>query len=213
MAAASVTAGFRCASGLPHATAVTTPTKTAKAHPAVITIHPAFAAFESFSSTPPTTPSPNNTNTAVPMNSPKTGEAIRLPQVKNVSAQLLDPVKRTRYRLLPLTIQPSAFALFHPRVPGAIDLPVLGEVFDPGVVPACQSRSVRRTQRSRLPHRRPDHGAVQNICLELHQELIGHHTPVRPQLRERNTGVGLHRLQDISRLKGSRFEHGSCDMS
>src|SRR5215469_11835917 len=49
---------------------------TAKAHPAVITIHPEPSAFERLSSTPATTPSPSRIRTRVPMNSPKNGEVI-----------------------------------------------------------------------------------------------------------------------------------------
>src|SRR6516165_3667378 len=79
MATPNVTAGFRCAPGLPHAIAVNTPHITAKAHPAVITIQPEFSALDFFSNTPATTPSPNNTSTAVPMNSPNRGESSRVP--------------------------------------------------------------------------------------------------------------------------------------
>ena len=50
MAIPTVTAGFRCASGLPHAIAVNTPVITAKAHPAVIAIQPAPSALLRFSS-------------------------------------------------------------------------------------------------------------------------------------------------------------------
>jgi hypothetical protein len=50
---------------------------TAKAHPAVITIQPEFSALDFLSETPATTPSPSNTSTAVPMNSPNQGESIR----------------------------------------------------------------------------------------------------------------------------------------
>ena len=72
-----VTAGFRNASLLPQAIAVNTPHITAKAHPAVITIQPEFSAFDFFSSTPATTPSPSSTSTSVPMNSPMTAEVTR----------------------------------------------------------------------------------------------------------------------------------------
>ena len=72
----SVTAGFRCASGLPHAIAVKTPVITAKAHPVVITIQPAPSALLRLSSTLATTPLPIRMRIIVPMNSPKNFDAI-----------------------------------------------------------------------------------------------------------------------------------------
>src|SRR5215472_3066146 len=74
MAAAKVTAGLMCASGLPKATAVKMPHNTANAQPVVMTIQPAPSAFERFSSTLATTPSPNRISTSVPANSPTNGE-------------------------------------------------------------------------------------------------------------------------------------------
>ena len=72
----SVTAGFRCASGLPHAIAVNTPAITANAHPAVIASHPVPSALLPFSSTLATEPLPIRIRTIVPMNSPKNLDAI-----------------------------------------------------------------------------------------------------------------------------------------
>src|SRR5215471_2476464 len=79
MATPKVTAGFKCAPGLPHAIAVNTPHITANAHPAVITIQPEFSALDFFSNTPATTPSPNRISTVVPMNSPNQGASMRVP--------------------------------------------------------------------------------------------------------------------------------------
>src|SRR3954451_13462605 len=62
-----VTAGLRCAPLTGPAT--TTPTNTANAHAAVITIQPAFWAFDFASSTPATTPSPSRTSNPVPKTS------------------------------------------------------------------------------------------------------------------------------------------------
>src|SRR5271154_5980231 len=72
-----VTAGFRCAPGLPQAIAVKTPHITAKAHAEVMTIQPAFSAFVFLRSTLATTPSPSRIRTMVPRNSPSQGEVIR----------------------------------------------------------------------------------------------------------------------------------------
>src|SRR5271165_6743491 len=82
MARPRVTAGFRCAPGLPQAIAVKTPEITAIAQPVVMTIQPEFSAFDFFNNTPATTPSPIRINTSVPMNSPNQGESIYLSSVE-----------------------------------------------------------------------------------------------------------------------------------
>ena len=62
-----MTAGLRCAPLIGPAT--TTPTKTANAHAAVMTIQPAFWDFDFASRTPATTPSPRRTRSPVPKTS------------------------------------------------------------------------------------------------------------------------------------------------
>ena len=59
-----VTAGFRCAPLIGPAT--TTPTNTANAHAAVMTIQPALLDLDFASSTPATTPSPSRSRSIVP---------------------------------------------------------------------------------------------------------------------------------------------------
>src|SRR5437773_12192169 len=76
MANPKVTAGFKCAALLPHATAVKMPDITANAHPAVMTIQPPPAAFERFNRTLATTPFPSRIKITVPRNSPSKGESM-----------------------------------------------------------------------------------------------------------------------------------------
>jgi hypothetical protein len=65
-----------CAPGLPQAIAVKIPAVTPNPHPVAITIQPAPSAFDFFSKTLATTPSPNRIKTIVPMNSPNSGPCI-----------------------------------------------------------------------------------------------------------------------------------------
>src|SRR5260370_17386675 len=95
----SVTAGFKCASLLPQATAVNTPAITANAHPVVMTIHPPPSPFERLSSTPATTPSPSNIKIIVPRNSPTNVDVIRS-FLSRLSPSLY-PLKRPPHPLLP----------------------------------------------------------------------------------------------------------------
>src|SRR5215470_12905093 len=106
----SVTAGFRCASLLPQAIAVNTPHITANAHPAVITIHPLFSAFDFLSSTAATTPSPSRIKISVPRNSPSHGDVMPIlsfssqPNQKNASPLFSTRHKAFRVALLQATV-------------------------------------------------------------------------------------------------------------
>src|SRR5258708_16124710 len=94
----SVTAGFKCASLLPQATAVNTPAITANAHPVVMTTHPPPSPFERFSSTPATTPSPSNIKIMLPRNSPRNADVTRC--FLSYARSLIYPTKRAHQRLL-----------------------------------------------------------------------------------------------------------------
>src|SRR5699024_7491918 len=77
-----VTAGFKCASDTVPETNI--PIVTASPHPTVITIQPASSAFDHLSKTPPTTPTPNITNTIVPKSSAKNSLICIPPFSKNI---------------------------------------------------------------------------------------------------------------------------------
>src|SRR5881227_2359469 len=116
----NVTAGLRCASGLPHAMAVKTPVITASAQPAVITIQPEPSPFDFRSSTLATTPLPIRMSTIVPMNSPR----------NRLSSLCLHPIERSRHCLLPKRVQALAARRVHIRFPGPLHGPTAAEVID-----------------------------------------------------------------------------------
>src|SRR6516162_6415189 len=113
MANPRVTAGLMKASRLPQAIAVNTPAITANAHPLVITIQPAPSAFERFSRTLATTPSPSRIKTSVPMNSPKHFASIdgSLVEFRDLFRGLDYPIKRLAYRSLPQRVQFIALSI------------------------------------------------------------------------------------------------------
>src|ERR1700674_742370 len=124
-----VTAGFKCASLLPQATAVNTPAITANAHPVVMANHPLPSPFERFSSTPATTPSPSNINIMVPRNSPRNGDVIR--RFLSYPGSRIYPIKRARHSFLPLPVQTFAPPLLHSWLPLAIHRPVCTQLLQP----------------------------------------------------------------------------------
>src|SRR5215469_15684576 len=120
MAKPKVTAGLRCASLLPQAIDTNTPAITANAQPLVMTIQPAPSAFERFSRTPATTPSPNRISISVPMNSPKHFASIKRLLRDSDFAGLDHPVERFADRPLPKFIQLLALPVFKIRFPGVV---------------------------------------------------------------------------------------------
>src|SRR3954453_157522 len=148
----SVTAGFKCASALPQAIAVKTPVITANAHPVVITIQPAPSALLFLSRTLATTPLPIRMRTSVPMNSPKKFDVICA----------LEPVERSRNRLLPQPVQLLPPRRFHLRFPGMVHAPAAAQVRRILKKSHRKSGRVGRSQRGGLLHRGTYHGAIQN---------------------------------------------------
>src|SRR6266404_4964380 len=169
-----VTAGFRCASLLPQATAVNTPAITANAQPAVITIHPAPSLFVRFSSTPATTPSPSNINIIVPRNSPRKGDVIRRFLSHASHESLVHPIKGPCHSLVPLPVQTLTAPLFHARLPFAVHRPIRPQLLQPRKKTNRQPRHISRAQRRSLLNHRTHHFAIQNIRLKLHQQLVHH---------------------------------------
>ena len=68
------------------------------------------------------------------------------------------------------------------RLPAPALHPVVDHVLLTGPEPDGDARCVRSPQRRRLGHLRPDHVDAELICLELHQQLVHHHSAVHLQL-------------------------------
>src|SRR5438552_1455845 len=151
-----VTAGFRCASLLPHAMAVKTPAITANAHPAVITIQPLPSSFDRLSSTAATTPSPSKTRIIVPRNSPTSGEVIA-PEPPSG----FHPVKRSCDRFLPLPVQLLALRFGEMRRPSAVHRPVGAQLFQAGKEFHRQAGHISCAERRRFLNHRAHHLTVQ----------------------------------------------------
>src|SRR5437763_8994223 len=193
----NVTAGLRCASGLPHAMAVKTPVITASAQPAVITIQPEPSPFDFRSSTLATTPLPIRMSTIVPMNSPR----------NRLSTLVLHPIERSRHCLLPKRIQALAPRRIHLWLPGVLHGPTAAEVIDIFVKPYGQTRCVRRAESRRLFDRGAHDSAVEDVGLELHEQLVFDHPAIGAKDIYGNAGVLLHGLHHLPRLERSGLQH------
>ena len=75
-----------------------------------------------------------------------------------------------------------------------------------------QSCQVRRTHCSCLWIRRTHHWHTQEICLSLHQEVVGAGAAVNPKFGKFDRRIGFHRGEEISNLKSDAFESSSSNV-
>jgi hypothetical protein len=70
-----------------------------------------------------------------------------------------------------------------------------------------------RSQRSgRITRYRAHHRQIQNASLELHKEIVFDHATVGAKRIEFDVRIFFHRLENITRLEGSRFEDGTSQV-
>src|SRR5882762_9216159 len=170
-----------------------------------MTIHPLPSAFDRFSSTPATTPSPSNIKIIVPRNSPRNGDVIRwFPS--HVSSRVR-PVQRSRHRFLPLPVHAFATSLFHARFPFPVHRPIRPQFLQCREKVHRQPSGIGGAQRGGFLNHRPHYFAIENIGLKLHQQLISHHPAVHPQRSQRNMRVFFHRFHYFARLKRCSFQN------
>jgi len=52
----------------------------------------------------------------------------------------------------------------------------------------------------------PDHWAIQDVRLKLHQQIVAYHSPVHSQHRKPDAGILLHGIEHVARLKRRGFK-------
>src|SRR6516225_1767590 len=200
-----------CASALPNAIAVMTPHSTPKAHPAVMTIHPAPSAFDRFSSTLATTPLPSKISTSVPASTPEgVLHPVQFPDKTGLS--FFHPIKRPRHRLLPHVIHVFTLLGWQSGSPGLPDRPVAAQIGKITIVADSQPSRIHCAQRGGFQNRRTYHRTVEHVGLKLHQHLIDSHSAIGAQHIQTNTGILLHRLNHFAGLKRGSFQYSASEM-
>ena len=126
---------------------------------------------------------------------------------------MLDPVERPGDGLLPDRVLLLAPGLVHLRRPLLVLRPVRAQVLDLRPEADRQAGGVGRAEGRRLGDLRPDDRHAQDVGLELHQHLVEHHAAVDLEGRQRDAGVGVHRVEDLAGLPGGRLEHGPGDVA
>ena len=75
-----------------------------------------------------------------------------------------------------------------------------------------QASQICRPEGGRFQQDRPNHGHIQDVGLELHQQIAARGASVHAELLEGDTGVDLHGLEDVGGLVRNRFKRSACQV-
>ena len=95
---------------------------------------------------------------------------------------------------------------------GALQLPATRQLS--AIIPKADAESGqhRGAKSRRFRCRRPLHGDTDEIRLQLHKQIARRRAAVHAKLRQRVTGIALHRHQHIGDLESDAFESGACNV-
>src|SRR5665213_2572658 len=129
------------------------------------------------------------------------------------SVVVVHPVERSLHRLLPFAIALVARIRVHLRKPLAGLVPVGAEALHVRPETDRESGGVGGAERYRLGDDRPHHGHTEDVGEELHQEVVGSHAAVGFECGQLDARVGVHGIDDLAGLPGSRLEHGAGEVT
>src|SRR5450631_3236569 len=130
-----------------------------------------------------------------------------------VRSASLHPVEGAGDRLLPERVLTGDVGLVHARGPLLVLAPVLAQVLHLRPEADGQAGCVGGAERCRLSNGRSHHGHAENVRLELHQGLVVDHAAVHLERGQRDPGVGVHGVDDLTRLPRRRLERRPCDVT
>ncbi len=139
-------------------------------------------------------------------------KTIRRPTDLVSAHVVVDPVEGLRDRLLPLAELALALGRLHRGLPALGLGPVGDDVLLAGPEADGDARRVGCAEGRRLRDHREHHLGVEDVGLELHEQIVGGHAAVDPQLLQLDTRIGLHGVQDLARLEGRRLQSRACDV-
>src|SRR5882672_12827408 len=104
-------------------------------------------------------------------------------------------------------IEPLAGGLIHSRLPLMIHRPVSGKLIGILEESDCESGGIGSTESRSLLHHWTNHRLGQNVRLELHEQIVDHHSAVASKNVQRNAGVIGHSVDHLAHLKRSGLEY------
>ena len=116
---------------------------------------------------------------------------------------MLCPVAAAAHSLVPAGQQTGALGLVHLRGKGHIAVPQAADLVPVLPYAGGKARQIGSAQSGRLPDGRAQHGLVQDVSLELHQELVTGGAAVHLQRGDGHAGVLFHSSHEIGALVGN----------
>src|SRR3954451_8911010 len=125
----------------------------------------------------------------------------------------LEPVEGPRHGLLPERVVLVALGRVHARLPALVLGPVLAQILLVTPEARREPGRVRRAERGRLGHLRPDDRHAEEVGLELHEQIVLHHAAVDLQRLERDARVRVHGLDHLAALVGRGLQRRAGDVA
>src|SRR5579884_2442677 len=125
----------------------------------------------------------------------------------------LRPTLSTLHSTLPVGVQLFALLLAHLGLKGAVNGPLLSDFL--GAFPEAHSQTCQicSAESGCLCHLGSLHRNAQNVCLELHQQVVDNCAPVNAQGLDMHTAISRHRLKHITRLIAHRLQRCTSNMT
>ena len=125
---------------------------------------------------------------------------------------MLCPVAASANSLVPAGEQTGALGLFHLRGKGHIAVPQAADLVPVLPYTGGKARQIGCAQSGRLPDGRAQHGLVQDVGLELHQELVAGCAAIHLQRGDGHADVFFHSRHKIGALVGDGFLRRADDV-
>ena len=125
---------------------------------------------------------------------------------------MLCPVAAAAHSLVPAGEQTGALSLVHLRGKGHVAVPQAADLVPVLPHTGGKARQIGSAQSGRLPDGRAQHGLVQDVGLELHQELVTGCTAVHLQRGDGYAGVLFHSSHEVCALVGNGFFRRADDV-
>ncbi len=100
----------------------------------------------------------------------------------------------------------------HPRLKAHIPLPLHPQLIWIGPEPNGQTGQICRAQCCRLRDARPHHRNAEQVCLELHHQIVDCRSAVDTQCAQRSSRVAVYCIEHVRDLKGDAFQRRSNAM-
>ncbi len=126
--------------------------------------------------------------------------------------RFIEPVEGTLDSFFPVAAKTIALERRHGGSPDFLDATVGLQFIKPAVKTRGKAGGVGCTKRGGLAHGRTEYLALEDVCLELHEEVVSGHAAVGAQLPQSGASVLFHGNEDIACLESGCLKNGPSQM-